>query len=259
MLIFEENKGSGHFELSIMYGIIGKKLSHSYSAILFEQQFGKKIPFQLIELEKINDLLNFIEENPTLKGFSVTIPYKKEILPFISELDEVAQACGSVNTVKINRLNNMKLIGYNTDVFGFSESYKNFIPASIKNALVLGTGGASTAVSFALKEMKIETTFVSHTKKSSDTISYSELTPDMISENKLIVNTTPLGMFPKINEYPEICFSAITKDHIIIDIIYNPDCTLFLQKAKIQHAEVHNGLEMLKNQAKKAWKIWGLT
>lgn len=242
-----------------MYGIIGKKLSHSYSAILFEQQFGKKIPFQLIELEKINDLLDFIEEIPTIKGFSVTIPYKKEIIPFISELDEVAQACGSVNTVKIDRSNNkMKLIGYNTDVFGFSESYKTIIPSIIKNALVLGTGGASTAVSFALKKMNIETTFVSHTKKSSDTISYPELTPDMISKHKLIVNTTPLGMYPKINEYPEICFSAITKDHVVIDIIYNPECTMFLQKAKLQHAEVYNGLEMLKNQAKKAWEIWEL-
>jgi len=242
-----------------MYGIIGKKLSHSYSAILFEEKFGKKNPYSLIELENINDLPRFIEENPDMKGFNVTVPYKKEIIPLISELDEVALDCGSVNTVQIIKSNNKnKLFGYNTDVFGFEEAYKSIIPSSCKKALIIGTGGASSAVSFALKKMNIETTFISHTKKSSDTIYCSQLSPKDVSEHKLIINATPLGMFPNINEHPEICFSAITNEHVVIDLIYNPQWTVFLQKAKLQQAKVYNGLEMLKNQAKKAWQIWGL-
>jgi shikimate dehydrogenase len=242
-----------------MYGLIGKKLSHSYSAILFEEKFGKTPSFQLIEIENINDLPEFIDKNPALLGFTVTIPYKKEIIPFIFELDEIAKECGSVNTVTVKRLEGKKILtGYNTDVYGFTEAYKNIITKACKKALILGTGGASSAVSYALKHLGIETLLVSRSKKMQGIITYSELSPEIISEHKLIINTTPLGTFPKINECPEICYSVIGKEHVVIDIIYNPEITLLMQKAELQKAKVFNGYQMLKNQAIKAWQIWGL-
>jgi len=242
-----------------MFGIIGKKLSHSYSAILFEEKFGASYPFKLIELDKINDLNQFIHNNLSLLGFSVTIPYKKEIIPLLNEMDEISSSCGSVNTVAINRKDGkIFLKGFNTDVFGFYESYKNVFPSGCDKALVLGTGGAANAVSYALKQLSIETLFVSRQVGKKDCISYSEVTSEVINKYKIIINTTPLGMFPNINECPEICYSAIGKDHVVIDIIYNPELTRFLQKADIQHAIVFNGYQMLKTQAIKAWQIWGL-
>jgi shikimate dehydrogenase len=246
-------------EMKSMFGIIGKKLSHSYSAILFEEKFGANYPFKLFELDKISDLNQCIDNNPSLLGFNVTIPYKKEIIPFLNEMDDISKACGSVNTVAVDRKNGKTYMkGYNTDVFGFYESYKNIFPLGCKKALVLGTGGAAKAVSYALKQASIDTLFVSRNKGKLNAITYTELSPEIIKDYQIIINTTPLGMFPEINVAPEICYSAIGKDHIVIDIIYNPDRTVFLQKAESQHAKVYNGLNMLKKQAEKAWKIWGL-
>lgn len=241
-----------------MFGIIGKKLSHSYSAKLFEEKFGNAFLFKLIELNKISDLGKFLENNQSLLGFSVTIPYKKEIIPYLDEMDDISASCGSVNTVALSRKDGeVHLKGYNTDVFGFYESYKNVFLPEHKKALILGTGGASNAVAYALKQVSIETRFVSR-QANSKSITYPDVTPELINEYKIIVNTTPLGMFPNTNVCPEICYSAIGKDHVIIDIIYNPELTLFLQKAVNQHARVYNGYQMLKMQALKAWQIWGL-
>ena len=242
-----------------MYGLIGKKLSHSYSAVLFENKFGTSPGFSLIEIDNIIDLTRYIDHNPELRGFTVTIPYKKEIIPYLHTIDSIAEKCGAVNTVKIERNNGKTLLhGFNTDVHGFSEAYSTYISDKNKNALVIGTGGAAGAVSFVLKEKGKSITYISRIYKSEKIISYKEITDILINENNLIINTTPLGMFPKINEYPEICFTAIGKQHVVIDLIYNPDMTVFMQKCKDQGAAVYNGMEMLKKQAEKAWKIWGL-
>jgi shikimate dehydrogenase len=247
-------------DMKSMFGIIGKKLSHSYSAILFEEKFGTTYPFKLFELDNISDLNQCIENNPSLLGFNVTIPYKKEIIPFLNEMDDISKLCGSVNTVTVNwKKRKIHLKGYNTDVFGFYESYKNIFPLGCKKALILGTGGAANAVSFALKQASVDTLFVSRNKGKLNTITYAELSPEIIKDYKIIINTTPLGMFPEVNDGPEICYSAIGKDHVVIDIIYNPESTVFLQKAESQYAKVYNGLNMLKKQAEKAWEIWGLT
>ena len=242
-----------------MYGIVGKKLSHSYSAKLFEEKFGATYPFKIIEIDKISDLNLFIENNPSLKGFNVTIPFKKEIIPLLTEMDDISESCGSVNTVVIDRKNGkISLKGYNTDVSGFYESYKNVFPLGCEKALVLGTGGASNAISYALKLASIETLFVSRSGGKLITITYAELSPKIIKDYRIIINTTPLGMFPNTNACPEICYSAIGENHVVIDIIYNPECTLLMQKAQTQHAMVYNGYQMLQKQAIKAWQIWGL-
>jgi shikimate dehydrogenase len=242
-----------------MYGLIGKKLSHSYSAILFGEKFGNEFGFELIEIDNIIDLTRYIDHHPELKGLSVTIPYKKEIIPYLSSIDPIAEECGAVNTVSIIKQKDKTLLhGYNTDVYGFSEAYKKFFPSENKNALVLGTGGAAVAVAYALRKTGMNVTFVSRMHKSEKIISFKELTKNLISENNLIVNTTPLGMFPKITDYPDICYSAIGPQHVVVDIIYNPETTLFMQKCMDQGAVAYNGLDMLKKQAEKAWEIWGL-
>ncbi len=242
-----------------MYGLIGKKLSHSYSALLFKEKFGTMFPFELIEIDNIIDLTRYIDNHPDLKGLSVTIPYKKEIIPYLTYIDPVADECGAVNTIKIDKPKGKTVLsGYNTDVYGFMEAYKDFFPAGNKNALILGTGGAAVAVAYALRNLEINVTFVSRIYKSEKIISYKEITENLIKKNKLIVNTTPLGMFPEINMNPDICYSAIGDQHIIIDIIYNPETTLFMQKCMDQGAAAYNGMEMLKKQAHKAWEIWEL-
>ena len=242
-----------------MYGLIGKKLSHSYSAILFEKRFGSTPPFKLIEIDNIIDLNRYIDNNPEINGFTVTIPYKKEIIPYLNSIDDVAEKCGAVNTVKIERKNGKTLLhGFNTDVYGFSDAYSHLFPLENKNVIIIGTGGAAGAVGYVLKNNGFKITYISRIHKSHEILSFTEITENLINENKLIVNTTPLGMFPKIEAYPEICFSAIGKHHIIIDIIYNPELTTFMQKCIAQGAAAYNGMEMLRKQAEKAWKIWGL-
>lgn len=240
-----------------MYGLIGKKLTHSYSAVVFEKQFGNLHKFKLIELEKIQDFNNYLNED--FKGFSVTIPYKKSIIPYISYLDNITKEIKAVNTVKIVRNNNkLELFGYNTDVYGFTEAYKQYFNSNIKNALILGTGGASDAVDYALKQLGIKTLKISRNKTDFDTIKYSQLTDEIIFDNKIIINATPLGMYPNTETFPEINYKAITKDHITIDLTYNPEKTTFMKKAEAENARAFNGFKMLELQAKKAWEIWGL-
>jgi shikimate dehydrogenase len=242
-----------------MYGIIGRKLTHSFSAQIFNHKFGNRYSFKLIELETLTELIPFIEENQKLKGFSVTIPYKREIIPLLSSIDSVAKECNAVNTVVVKRKNiGFELFGYNTDAYGFDEAYHSCFYFAIKNALILGTGGASGAISHVLNKYKFSLTFVSNSKKAKNIISYKELNEKIIKSNLLIVNTTPLGMYPKIEESPEICYSAIGANHVVIDLVYNPENTVFLQKCKNQGAKVFNGMEMLHQQAKKAWSIWDL-
>jgi shikimate dehydrogenase len=242
-----------------VYGLIGQKLSHSFSKKYFTQKFEKNhiknCAYELFELSDINQISTLLNNQPNLKGLNVTIPYKEKIIPFLNEIDNTAKEVGAVNCIKIIRKQNSLLLkGYNTDVYGFSETIKPYT-AQTKKALILGTGGASKAVSYVLQKMKIEHHFVSTSKKE-NSFTFEQLQDVDFSSIQLIVNTTPIGMFPSINDLPNIPFQKLNNTHILIDLIYNPLETLFLKKGKLQGAQTMNGLSMLENQAEKSWEIW---
>ncbi len=244
------------------FGLIGKTLSHSFSKPYFEKKFKDLgLPdhcYLNFELTSIEELQNVLNDHPLLRGFNVTIPYKEQIIPFLDELGEEAKAIGAVNCVKIQDQSNGKreLIGYNTDVYGFASSIKPFLEPQHSRALILGTGGSSKAVAFALKRIGVEVFFASRNAKGENVFSYRQLNEHMLNSFKLIVNTTPLGMFPNMNEAPEIPYEYIGSSHLCYDLIYNPEETLFLKKCKAQGASTMNGYNMLKLQAEKSWEIW---
>lgn len=242
-----------------MYGLIGKKLGHSYSASFFNNKFRKEgieETYELLPIENIQDITKLLERYPDLKGLNVTIPYKEDVISFLNEVSTEAKEIGAVNVIKVNRSKeNIILKGYNTDVTGFRMSLQPLLRDDIKKALILGTGGASKAVDHVLKKRGIQTTFVSRNPNDSQ-LSYNGLTKEIIKNNLLIVNTTPLGMYPKIEEAPDIPYHYLTPRHVCFDLIYNPEETLFMQKAGVQGATVKNGLEMLEQQALAAWDIW---
>lgn len=243
----------------MQFGLIGKSLKHSFSKNYFEEKFQtlglKNYSYQYFELETIDSIKQLSAEHPELKGFNVTIPYKETIIPFLDELSDEAKKIGAVNCVSIS---NKKLIGHNTDVYGFSQSIKPFLDVNHQRALILGTGGASKAVAYALQKTGVEIYFVtsSSVKKTNNTFFYSEINEVVMNAFKLIVNTTPVGMFPKIDEAPELPYHLLTPQHLAYDLIYNPEQTLFLQKAQAQGAITVNGLSMLQLQAEKSWEIW---
>jgi shikimate dehydrogenase len=237
-------------------GLIGKKLGHSFSKRYFENLFQEKNiqgSFDLIELENISAFEAIKKEN--YRGLSVTIPYKESIVPFLDTLDESALAVGAVNCIHF--LENGQLRGYNTDLIGFEQSLKPLISerTDIKKALVLGTGGASKAVCYVLKNLGIGYKIISR-NPDKGMMSYSAVDAQLLTDYTLIVNCTPLGMFPEVNIAPEIPYEALTEKHLLFDLVYNPEETLFLKKGKESGALVKNGLEMLYLQAAAAWKIW---
>lgn len=242
-----------------MFGLIGKKLSHSFSADFFNKKFQKEgidEEYRLFPIPDIDDFPLLLALNPDLKGLNVTIPYKQQVIPFLSEISEEAKKIGAVNVIKIISENeNITLKGYNTDVIGFRDSLIPLLHENVKEALILGTGGASKAVAYVLDSLGIKYTFVSRNPKAGQ-IAYSSITPEIISKNLLIVNTTPLGMFPNIEEYPEIPYQYLTPEHICYDLIYNPAETQFMKNSALNGAQVKNGLEMLELQALAAWDIW---
>lgn len=246
------------------YGLIGYPLSHSFSKKYFTEKFEKEnitdAEYSLFPIESIEMLPDLIKNDPFLGGLNITIPYKESVIPFLTEIDPVAKAIGAVNCIKIGQpgTGNEKLTGYNTDVFGFRQSIKPFIETQHERALILGTGGASKAVHHVLKEIGIDCYFVTREKEHNrpKTFSYDELTDYIISAFKLIVNTTPLGMHPAINEFPQLPYGAISKGHLLYDLVYNPAETEFLKQGKQQGASVVNGLSMLHQQADEAWRIW---
>lgn len=242
------------------YGLIGKSLGHSFSKGYFTDKFAKndiQAEYKNFELENINLLIDTIKKNETLKGLNVTIPYKEEVLPLLNEIDDTAKAIGAVNTIKITQNNRqLNLKGFNTDAFGFKQSIKPFLASQHENALILGTGGASKAVEFVLKEIGINVHFVSRTIKDGNYLTYDQLNEIAIKHFKLIVNCTPLGTFPNIKDKPSLPYNSITKQHLLYDLIYNPEQTEFLRLGKEKNALTVNGLSMLKHQAEKAWKIW---
>jgi len=242
--------------------LIGKSLSHSFSQSYFTQKFNEDslndYEYSLFELATIEELPLLFEAFPHLIGFNVTIPYKESIIPFLDELDPVAQLLGAVNVVKVINKNNQRVLkGFNTDYLGFLATlkpYKVLFKQKVQ-ALILGTGGASKSVAYCFLLLDIPFKLVSQ-KLKNNAIQYHDLTAQMISKYKIIVNTTPLGMFPHINEKPEIPYNGIQKDTLLIDLIYNPEVTSFLQEGIQRGANIENGLKMLQVQAEESWEIF---
>lgn len=243
------------------YGLIGYPLKHSFSIGYFNEKFkAENIDAEYVnfEIPTINDFMQVIEENPNLCGLNVTIPYKEQVIPFLDELDKDTTKIGAVNVIKIVRLpkGKVKLVGYNSDIIGFTQSIEPLLQSHHKKALILGTGGASKAVYHGLNNLGIESTFVSRTKKNNKFLTYEELTPEVMASHTVIVNTTPVGMFPKVDFCPNIPYEQLTSDHLLYDLLYNPNETLFMKKGQAQGAITKNGLEMLLLQAFAAWEIW---
>ncbi|MCX6311611.1 MAG: shikimate dehydrogenase [Bacteroidetes bacterium] len=247
-----------------LFGLIGYPLSHSFSEKYFTEKFLREnisdAQYKLFPIDSIEKLPQLVSENPNLVGLSVTIPYKEKVISFLDELDESAKVIGAVNTIKFNFQNStFKTIGYNTDAHGFRKSLKPFLTSAHERALILGTGGASKAVEYVLKQIGVECIFVSREKKNivgKTILTYEELNSYVIDSCKLIVNCSPLGTFPNVNEFPNIPYESISKEHFLYDLIYNPAETEFLKRGKMQGAQIMNGLDMLKMQAEKAWEIW---
>lgn len=241
-------------------GLIGTKLSHSFSKKYFEQKFEKQglanYSYSLFELDSIVKLPSFLDENKELHGFNVTFPFKESILPYLDSIEEEAKKIGAVNTVTVSwKDGNRKLTGYNTDVLGFRNSIKPFLENTHERALILGTGGASKAIDFVLKKLGIETVFVSR-NPSEGQIGYKDINEYVIKYHKLIVNCTPLGTFPNVDEKPDIPYQLLNDSHTLMDLVYNPGVTEFMKQGKSQGAVVLNGLSMLQQQANGAWEIW---
>lgn len=241
------------------YGLIGKTLKHSFSKKYFTEKFEtEKIDakYELFELPDITHFQQLVAGN-YLSGLNVTIPYKEQVIPFLDELDTVAQAIGAVNTIQFIRSDaGCTLKGYNTDVIGFTNSFAPLLQPQHTHALILGTGGASKAVAYALKTLNIDYRFVSR-KPSGENFSYRQLTGEVIEKYKIIINCTPVGTFPNVDEAPEIPYHLLSSGHFLYDLIYNPEKTLFCRLGEERGTTIKTGLDMLYGQAIAAWKIWG--
>ena len=242
------------------YGLLGFPLGHSFSKTYFNQKFeAEKIDAEYLnfEIPEIKEIKNVIKENPELNGLNVTIPYKEQVIPYLDDLDEDARLIGAVNVIKFSKgpFGKVKLKGYNSDIIGFKQSIEPLLKEHHRKALILGTGGASKAVFQGLKQLGVASTFVSR-KAKEYCITYEEITPKVMEQYTVIVNTTPLGMYPNVNACPDIPYDLLTSDHLLYDLLYNPDETLFMRKGKEKGAVVKNGLEMLLLQAFAAWEIW---
>lgn len=244
-----------------IYGLIGKKLDHSFSPQYFKEKFESEgildTYYQLYPLSQINDFTSLIQNNPEISGLNVTIPYKTDIIPLLDDISPAASEIGAVNTIKfVPSQQGIRLIGYNTDYLGFTESIKPLLKPDHSKALVLGTGGSSKAVIYGLKQLGIDFKMVSREPNNFNQIGYPSLTKDLFFDFKIIINTTPVGMFPKVDEKPAILYQYLTQEHILYDLIYNPATTRFLSEGKKKGCQIKNGLEMLKIQAEYSWKIW---
>jgi len=238
------------------YGLVGKSISYSFSEKYFTEKFKKNkiqnCTYKNFDLNNIKDLVSILKEND-LKGLNITIPYKEQVLSYLDEIEDNAKLIGAINTIKINK--DKTLTGYNTDFIGFINTLRPYINSNCKKALILGTGGASKAIEYGLKKLNIESKKISRNKKKGD-LTYLEIDSDLIKEYQIIINTTPLGTYPDIENYPDIPYKYLTKKHICYDLIYNPDETKFLRKSKKKGAITVNGLRMLEIQAEESWKIW---
>ena len=242
------------------YGLIGFPLGHSFSISYFNQKFsdeGIDARYENFEIPSIDQLQEIIDSNPELRGLNVTIPYKEKVIEFLDSVTPEAQAIGAVNVIKVKHEGkSIKLKGYNSDVIGFTQSIEPMLDKKRhKKALILGTGGASKAVNYGLKSLGLETVYVSR-YESPGTIQYDKITPEVVKEYNVIVNCTPLGMYPKTEECPELPYEAMDQHTILYDLIYNPNETLFMKRGAQYGAQTKNGLEMLLLQAFASWEFW---
>lgn len=239
------------------YGLIGFPLTHSFSKKYFTDKFQREertdCIYQNFPLEKIDEVEKLFASNPDLAGLNITIPYKEVILPYLDECTEVVKETGACNCIRI--INGEK-IGYNTDVIGFGTSLDTQLKSSHQKALVLGTGGAAKAVCYALKLRNISYLQISRNPENSNEIAYSEIDKELLQSYTLIINTTPLGMYPNTDACPAIPYEHLTENHYLFDLVYNPALTLFLQKGMAAGAVVKNGTDMLAIQAEASWEIW---
>ena len=241
------------------YGLIGFPLGHSFSINYFNQKFadeGINAKYMNFEIPSIEALAEVLDSNPELKGLNVTIPYKQKVMEFLDQISPEARAIGAVNVIKVtHKGKEIILKGFNSDVIGFTQSIEPMLEPYHKKALILGTGGASKAIDYGLKALGLETVFVSRYRRP-ETICYDDITPEVLKEYNVIVNCTPLGMFPKTEECPQLPYEAMDEKNILYDLIYNPDETMFMKKGARYGANVKNGLEMLLLQAFASWEFW---
>lgn len=244
------------------FGLIGFPLSHSFSARYFAEKFKNEnitdAIYENFAIDSIEKIPEILEKYPDLEGLNVTIPYKEKIIPYLDDLDKSAKVVEAVNTIKFIRNEGGKtiLVGYNTDIYGIQGVLQNYLTCHHKRALILGTGGASKAVAYILRKLAVHCDLISRRKTENIYKTYEELTAEDIKDVQLIINTTPLGMYPDVNAAPEIPYESIFNHHVLFDLIYNPEETVFLAKGKAMGATTVNGMEMLKMQAEKSWKIW---
>ena len=244
---------------NILFGLLGKNISYSFSKTYFSKKFmnlqltnHKYVNF---DIENIEDFLEIVSKyKKSLKGCNVTIPYKESIFNYLDEIDRTASEIGAVNTIKFS--SDGKLVGYNTDVVGFEKSLIPLLKTHHTKALILGTGGASKAVAYVLKKIDIDYFKVSRNPKDNLAIAYADISNQLLNEYSLIINCSPLGTFPNINEKPMIPYQFLTSKHLLYDLIYNPVETAFLIEGKKRGTQVKNGLEMLELQAEESWRIW---
>ena len=242
------------------YGLIGYPLGHSFSISYFNQKFQDEnidAVYENYEIPSIDELPEVLSSNPELKGINVTIPYKEKVLPFLDSISPEARAIGAVNVIRVSHKGNKTLLkGYNSDVIGFTKSIEPMLDKKWhQKALILGTGGASKAIDYGLRNLGLETVFVSRYERPG-TIQYKNITPEVVKEYNVIINCTPIGMYPKTEVCPELPYEAMDSHTILYDLIYNPDETLFMKRGAEYGANVKNGLEMLLLQAFSSWEFW---
>lgn len=238
------------------YGLIGRDLNHSFSKTFFTYKFEKENRKDIYEnyaLPEIEDFPQLLEKHPDIKGLNVTIPYKQSIIPYLDSIDKEAKKIGAVNTIRFRK--DGKLIGYNTDHYGFAQALMPYFPLKRKTALILGSGGSSKAIQYVLTAMGFQYAVVSR-KRSQDTITYDDLTKSVVLEACLIVNCTPVGTHPNTDECPKFPYMHLGPEHLLFDLVYNPRETEFMKRGFYKGARVSNGLKMLEYQAKRSWAIW---
>ncbi len=240
-----------------LYGLIGYPLGHSFSKQFFTEKFEREkitdCGFEAFPIESISQFPALLKSNPSLKGLSVTIPYKEQVLQYVDEISDEVKAIGATNSIKIS---NGKLTAYNTDIVGFEKSFAKLLQPQHTRALVLGTGGASKAVQYVLKKLQIDFLVVTRNKQNEKQITYSDVDEALMKNNTVIINCSPVGMYPNDNLAPSIPYQFISPTHYLYDLIYKPAETLFLKNGKERGAIVENGYEMLLLQAEESWRIW---
>ncbi|MCA0348176.1 MAG: shikimate dehydrogenase [Bacteroidetes bacterium] len=239
------------------FGLIGKNISYSFSKKYFTEKFAlgnlEDYFYENFDLQSIDEFPEILKNNSDLKGLNVTIPFKETIIPYLDKLSKNAQKIGAVNVIRFTKKGSLK--GYNSDYYGFIKSLKPLLKEHHKKALILGTGGASKGIAFGLEKLGILYTFVSREEKEG-MINYNRINATTFDNFQIIINCTPLGTSPNVKEFPNLPYQFFTKKHIAFDLIYNPEETQFLKKAKKKGATIKNGFEMLQYQAEKSWKIW---